>query len=260
MRKLGRLLLGLWAGAGAAFWCAFIGSIYILGAPFDRTGTWMDFWQRVFCRMILFGAGVRVRVVQKGNIPHNTACILMGNHRSYLDIPATVVALRPLAVRFVAKRELLAIPFLGWALAVSHHIKIDRSNREQAITALRAARRSMTRGIGLAMFPEGTRSPDHRLLPFKKGGFYLALDTGYPILPFSIQNSGHLFGKKSFLPRPGVITVVVHPMIPTEGKRRGDIPDLMQEVRATLLSALPESRARETEADPESPDEGIETT
>jgi 1-acyl-sn-glycerol-3-phosphate acyltransferase len=107
----------------------------------------------------------------------------------------------------------------------------------------------MTRGIGLAMFPEGTRSPDTRLLRFKKGGFHLALETGYPILPVSIQNSGKLFGKKSLLPRPGVITVVVHPPIPTEERSREEMPDLMREVRTALLSALPDARAGEAEVD-----------
>jgi 1-acyl-sn-glycerol-3-phosphate acyltransferase len=168
----------------------------------------------------------------------------MGNHSSYLDIPAVVIGLRPLGILFVAKRELLRSPFLGWALAVSHHIKIDRGNREQAVAALREARTKLRSGIALTVFPEGTRSPDGRLLPFKKGGFHMALDSEFPILPITIRGSRRLMGKKSFLPRPGTITVCVHPLRPTDGLTASDIPQLMQEVRSVIESGLEEEVRR----------------
>ena len=249
MNTVVRVLLGIWGTVAAILWIGVCGAIYLVGAIFDRTGAWTDFCQLAFCRGSLVLVGVRVRVEGRENIPPEAACILMGNHRSYLDIPASVVALRPLAILFVAKKELTFIPFLGWALAASHHIKIDRGNREQAIGALRRAKEKMGRGIALTVFPEGTRSFDSRLLPFKKGGFHLAVSAEYPILPISIRNSGELLPKGSYLPRRGEVTVVVHPMIPVTGKERVDVPGLMEEVRGVILSGLPDARTRETPAE-----------
>lgn len=241
---VGRFLLSVWAALGAGLWIALIGTLYLTGARFDRHGGWMNFWQRLFSGGILFFVGARVKVEGRENIPVDTACVLMGNHSSYLDIPAVVIGLRPLGILFVAKRELLRSPFLGWALAVSHHIKIDRGNREQAVAALREARTKLRSGIALTVFPEGTRSPDGHLLPFKKGGFHMALDSEFPILPITIRGSRRLMGKKSFLPRPGTITVCVHPLRPTDGLTASDIPQLMQDVRSDIESGLEEEVRR----------------
>lgn len=237
---VGRFLLSVWAALGAGLWIALIGTLYLTGARFDRHGSWMNFWQRLFSGGILLFVGARVRVEGRENIPAGTACVLMGNHSSYLDIPAVVIGMRPLGILFVAKRELLKSPFLGWALAVSHHIKIDRGNREQAVAALRKARTKLKSGIALTVFPEGTRSPDGHLLPFKKGGFHMALDSEFPILPITIRGSRRLMGKKSFLPRPGTITVCVHPLRFTQGLAAPDLPRLMREVRADIESGLEE--------------------
>jgi 1-acyl-sn-glycerol-3-phosphate acyltransferase len=170
----------------------------------------------------------------------------MGNHRSYLDIPAVVLGLRRLTVLFVAKRELTRIPFFGWALGASHHIKVDRGDREQAIRALREGLDRLGKGIGLVFFPEGTRSRTARLLPFKKGGFYVAVDGGFPIVPVSIRNSGYLLGKMQFLVRSGTVSVTVHPPVPTAGLARKDIPGLMAGVRRAVLSGLPDAAGEES--------------
>ncbi len=235
------VLFGIWSYFWAVFWSMVLGAFYLAGAPFDRNAVWMDLSQRLFSRSLLLSTGCRVKVEGAANIPLGSACVLMADHKSYLDIPALMVALKGMSLRFVAKRELTRIPFLGWALAVSHHVKVDRRNRDQAVTAINQASERIDRGIALVIFPEGTRSPDDRLLPFKKGGFYVAADTGYPILPVTIRNSGKLFGKRAILPRPGWITVIVHPPIPCAGRTRADLPGLSAATRAAILSALPEA-------------------
>jgi 1-acyl-sn-glycerol-3-phosphate acyltransferase len=248
VRLLGRLVLGLWGFLCAVLASVVTGSIYLLGSPFFSEPGWTDRAQRLFSWLMLLAVGIRVRVEGRENIPHGQACVLMANHRSYFDIPAVVMGLREISVLFVAKRELTRIPFFGWALGASHHIKVNRGDREQAIAALRESVQKIGEGVGLAVFPEGTRSPTNRLLPFKKGGFYVAVNTGLAILPVSIQNSGNLFGKKHRLPRPGIITLMVHPLVVTSGLTREDIPALTREVRATMLSALPDAEREESAA------------
>ncbi len=248
MNVAARVLFAAWAYFWAAIWSMFIGLLYLAGAPFDPHAVWMEFSQQLYSRTMLACFLAPVRTEGREHLPLGQACVMMADHRSYLDIPATVVALKGLSVRFVAKRELVRAPFLGWALGASHHIKVDRGNREQAVTALRQAVSRMRKGIALAVFPEGTRSPDERLLPFKKGGFYVAVDTGYPILPISIRNTGRILGKRKLLPRMGRITVIIHPPIPTAGLTRADIPALSARVREAILSGLPEAQAREPAA------------
>lgn len=243
MKLLGRLLLGVWGFLWAAVGSSLSGLLYLLGSPFLPEPWWTDTVQRLFGRLVLLSVGVRLRVEGRENIPTDGPCVLMANHRSYLDIPAVIVGLRRISVLFVAKRELVRIPFFGWALGASYHIKVNRGNREQAVAALRESVKKIGEGIGLAIFPEGTRSPVPTPLPFKKGGFYVAVDTGFPILPVSIRNSGELFGKRHRLPRPGRITLVVHPAVPTRGRERADIPALMAEVRSRIISGLPPEAA-----------------
>jgi len=248
MNTVARVLFAVWAYTWAVAWSAAIGLLYLVGSPFDPHAVWMDLSQQLYSRTMLACFLAPVRTEGREHIPLGQACVMMADHKSYLDIPATVVAMKGMSIRFVAKRELVRIPFLGWALWASHHIKVDRGNREQAVNALRQAVERMDKGIALAVFPEGTRSPDQRLLPFKKGGFYVAVDTGYPILPVSIRNSGRILGKMTLLPRMGRISVTIHPPIPTTGLTRADIPALSARVREAILSGLPEARALEAEA------------
>jgi 1-acyl-sn-glycerol-3-phosphate acyltransferase len=245
MKTAARVIFAVWAYTWAVVWSVLIGLFYLVGAPFDPHAVWMDLSQQLYSRTMLACFLAPVRTEGREHIPLGQACVMMADHKSYLDIPASVVALKGMSIRFVAKRELVRIPFLGWALWASHHIKVDRANREQAVNALRQAVERMEKGIALAVFPEGTRSPDQRLLPFKKGGFYVAVDTGYPILPVSIRNSGRILGKKALLPRMGRISVTIHPPITTAGLTRADIPALSARVREVILSGLPESRALE---------------
>jgi 1-acyl-sn-glycerol-3-phosphate acyltransferase len=243
-----RILYTIWAWIWAASTSAFFSTWHLLGAPFIRRPWWTSLSQKMYSGSLLLGIGVRIRVIGREHVPAGSSFVIMPNHRSYLDIPAIVVALPSLAVLFVAKRELCRIPFLGWALALSEHIKVDRGNREQAVTALKEAVRKIESGVGLAVFPEGTRSTGDRLLPFKKGGFHVALESGLPILPVSIRNSGRLFGKKGGLPRPGTIEVIVHPPIAVTGKGREAIPGLMKATREAILAGLPDSARLEPES------------
>jgi 1-acyl-sn-glycerol-3-phosphate acyltransferase len=236
---LGRLLFALWSFLWAVLTTSFHSVMYILAFALrsPRLALWVE---RSFYGSLLAGIGVRLHVEGRDRIPKDRSFVAMANHRSYLDIPALVLALYPTPVVLVAKKELTRIPFLGWAIAYSHHIVVDRGNREQAVLALQEAIAKIRKGIALGVFPEGTRSSARSLLPFKKGGFYVAVDSGMPILPVSISNSGRLFGKNSGLPRPGVIQVRIHPVVLPGPGGRAEIPSLLQTVRRTIVSGVPE--------------------
>jgi 1-acyl-sn-glycerol-3-phosphate acyltransferase len=185
---------------------------------------------------------VRVHVQRLGWLDPRRAYVFMSNHTSQYDVLAAVAALEEFELRWVAKKELTRIPVFGWALKHSGHIIIDRSNHEQAIASLRAARAQMEDGISVMIFPEGTRGTAGKpLLPFKKGGFMLALETGFPIVPLAIRGSGRILPRGSRFPASGDIEVVVGPPIPVAGLDRDE---LMQRVRDFLSAYVDDAHTR----------------
>jgi 1-acyl-sn-glycerol-3-phosphate acyltransferase len=162
----------------------------------------------------------------------------MSNHVSNLDPPALLPLIPGRAAVFL-KRSLTKIPILGYAFKLGEFIPVDRDGRvESAQESAAAARRVLGKGIHIATFVEGTRSRDGRLLPFKKGPFYLAKDAGAPCIPVSIHGTESMMAKGSLKIRPGAVHIVFHPPIdPAQYQTR---EELMQAVRAAIASALPE--------------------
>jgi len=193
---------------------------------------------QLWVRINLVIYGVRVRVARLAALDPSTAYVFMSNHRSQFDILATVRALEEFQLRWVAKVELTRIPVFGWAIKHTGHIIIDRSDRVQAVASLRAAREQMLEGVSVIIFPEGTRgSVDGPLLPFKKGGFMLALETGFPIVPIAVRGSGELLPRGSWQPASGEIEVVVGPPIVVEGLGRDELVERVQSFMAAQLGA-----------------------
>jgi 1-acyl-sn-glycerol-3-phosphate acyltransferase len=182
--------------------------------------------------------GVRVQHVGLENVDLSRAYIYMCNHVSNLD-PPVVIGWLPKRTSVMAKRELFRIPVLGRAMRMASLVPIERRNKEAAISSVRAAAEVLRSGLSMVVFPEGTRSPDGRLLPFKKGPFYMASETGVPILPVTVLNTDRMLPKNSFQLRPGTATIVFHrPVSPSDFTTR---EELMQAVRDAIASALPGS-------------------
>ena len=183
-----------------------------------------------------------VKVIYKGleNIdPHQTYMVI-GNHKSFLDIYA-VFSCPALHCLFVAKRELTKIPIFGLALQRSGSIIIDRSNRKQAISRLQTQGKILRRrGISIILFAEGTRTPASiRLGKFKRGGFMLATQLGLPILPLTIANSGNLQPKGKIAIKPGTITLTFGPAITTPTYHEGiNLKKIMEQTRKAIDSHL----------------------
>jgi 1-acyl-sn-glycerol-3-phosphate acyltransferase len=183
-------------------------------------------------------AGIRVETEGLENVPANTACIFMSNHVSNLDPPALIPNIPGRTSAFL-KRSLMKIPVLGWGMKLGEFVPVNRDGRVQgAMESMAAARRVLQKGIHITTFVEGTRSPDGRLLPFKKGPFYLAMEAGAPCIPVSIYGTESMMAKGSVRVRPGAAHIVFHaPIDPSSFTTR---EELMEAVRAAIASGLPE--------------------
>lgn len=193
--------------------------------------------------MIALGlSGIRYRVVGKASIPRDRAVVFCANHQSNVDPPVLFRALhRRLHVLF--KAELSKIPVLGYTFAVGGFVPVPRENREAAMRAIEQAARSIQAGNSFLIFPEGTRSRTKDLLPFKKGGFIMALKAQAPIVPVAVTGGRDAMRKGSAIVRPVLVTVRVGEAIETAGMTLADRDRLIQTVRDRIEELLRESRA-----------------
>ena len=182
--------------------------------------------------------GVRFQVEGLENIPRDRACIFMANHVSNLDPPA-LISLIPGRTSAFMKRSLMNLPVLGTGFRQGDFIAVNRSGSPAAAQeSVTAARRVLAKGVHMTTFVEGTRSPDGRMLPFKKGPFFLAMGSGAPCIPVSIHCTESILGKGSLRMHPGMAHVVFHPPIDPAGFATRE--ELMQAVRVAIASGLPE--------------------
>ncbi|MBI1940656.1 MAG: 1-acyl-sn-glycerol-3-phosphate acyltransferase [Acidobacteria bacterium] len=189
-------------------------------------------------RIVLRAAGVRLEVQGCENIPPRRAVVYMPNHQGNCDPPA-VISILP-QVRAIAKKEFFRVPILGTAMRLCGFIPVDRKNRERAIEAIEEGVKALKAGHSFMVFPEGTRSPDGRLQPFKKGVFVMALEAGAPIVPMSVSGSSKIMRKGEFVIYPGQVRITIHPSVPTEGCTLDDRDEIMDHVRRAILSGLAE--------------------
>jgi 1-acyl-sn-glycerol-3-phosphate acyltransferase len=153
-----------------------------------------------------------------------------------MDIPILLACL-PVPFRFVAKRELFRLPFLGWHLRRSGHIAVERGRPREAMKSLEEAAERVRKGTPVVLFPEGTRSRRAgRMLPFKAGSFYLAIRAGVPLVPITLNGTRHALEPDTYHVRPGQTELIIHAPISTAGLTLDDVHTLSERVRATILS------------------------
>jgi 1-acyl-sn-glycerol-3-phosphate acyltransferase len=176
----------------------------------------------------------------------------MANHASSLDIWAVFVAI-PRHIRLIAKKQLARIPFFGWVMWAGRFIFIDRQNAVAARRSIEAAGQRIRSGDSVLIFPEGTRTRDGSLGPFKKGGFHLALKAGVPIVPVALRGTRALMPRGSYLLRSGTITVILGEPIPTQGLSDEDRTTLSERVRSVVEGMLAENPSVGSSAGTQSP-------
>jgi len=223
------------------------GVLAMAGCLLMPNGNPLIWMARPWVASILLASGVRVRVQGRDRIP-DVPVLYVTNHQSHYDVMALVRAL-PGQYRIVAKKELFGIPVFGWALSLAGFIKIDRANRESAIRSLDEAAGRMRRGHAIVVFAEGTRSENGHLLPFKKGGFVLAIRSGCPIVPVTISGSRAVLGKGGRRVTPGVIDVVIGDPIPTAGLAIEDRDALLATTRRAIEAGFTPRHALDLSGD-----------
>jgi len=222
------------------FWALFVPLAALLTFPWTFLTGNADFLFRTAMWLAWTGVrltGVRVEVEGRDRFDPALTYIYMCNHTSNLD-PPIVVPLIPRRTSVLVKKELFRVPILGRAMRLGDLVPVDRANREAAIASVERAAVVLRKGLNMTVFPEGTRSRDGKLLPFKKGPFHLALETSFPVLPMTIVGTHELWPKGHFGVTAGVAKVVFHE--PIDPRQFPDRDSLMEAVRAAIESALPE--------------------
>jgi 1-acyl-sn-glycerol-3-phosphate acyltransferase len=187
--------------------------------------------RNVWAPGMLFWAGLRLRADPLPDVDWGKPHIFVMNHQSMMDIPCAFATL-PANLRFVAKHTLALVPFLGWYMWMTGMIFINRSKRQKALESLERAGKRIRQGKSIIAFPEGTRSKDGRILPFKKGPFVLACEAGVPIIPIAADGAGKVMGPGSFTLRGGPVRLRVGQPIETQGVSRDE---LLQRVHSEMI-------------------------
>ncbi len=188
-------------------------------------------------KVALLLGGVVIDVKGRENIPPDRPAIFMANHQSNFDIPILYAGL-PLQFRWLAKKELFDVPGFGYAMKRAGYIPVDRADRMKAIASMKDAAERIRQGSSVIIFPEGTRSPDGNLLPFKKGGFMLALESQAPIVPVAISGSRDLMPKHQLRIRGGTVNIRIFPPLETADRTAADRDRMMGDVQAAIASAV----------------------
>jgi len=204
------------------------------GAVDDRLASW--------CDKVVRETRMRVTVRGGEHYDRSRTYLVMSNHQSHYDVPVLYHVLGS-NLRMVAKTELFRIPVFGPAIRTAGFIEVDRSDRTSALANLAMAKQALASGTNVWVAPEGTRSRTGDLLPFKRGPFYLALDTGLPILPVSIQGTRHVLPASTVRSSSDVaVRVTIH--APLDPKVHADVPRklavtrLLEDVRAAIEGGL----------------------
>jgi 1-acyl-sn-glycerol-3-phosphate acyltransferase len=207
-----------------------LGTMSLVGGLFDSSGRWAHRCAQWWARAILWTSGVKI--VREGTLPpEHESVIFVANHSSIYDTPILFTAV-PRQLRLMAKAALGYVPFIGWHLARSGHVLVNRTN--PGVSIFKRMQRMAKQGASLFVFPEGSRTTDGELKRFKGGMFLLAIENKLPIVPLTIKGSRIVMPKGRLRVEPATVSVKVHERIPTEGLTREDARKLATRVQQLI--------------------------
>ena len=238
MRRLAAFLRATLTAAFAAFMLFIVGTPVLLYALLRRNVGPIYNLARWTVRAALRLAGVHIEVIGRERLHSPRPCIYMANHQSNVD-PPVLFAVIPPRIAFMGKKSLFSVPVLGAAMRLGDFVPVHREHPEEARASVDDALEKLNRGITFLVYPEGKRSPDGRLLPFKHGVFLLAIRAGVPIVPITVDGAERVMGKGKWEIYPGSVRVTVHAPVETRGRRPEERRHLAAQVRAAIASALP---------------------
>jgi 1-acyl-sn-glycerol-3-phosphate acyltransferase len=215
----------------------FFGIVAVLVSTFlnQRTGSYLGgvIWSRINACL----TPMIVRVKGRENIKKNDSYVVISNHQSYYDI-FVIYGWLGIDIKWVMKKELAKIPGLGFGSKKVGHIFLDRSNKRTAIESLNEAKKKLTKGTSVVIFPEGTRSTTGQLGRFKRGAFRLALDLDLPILPITISGTRRILPAGTFNILPGKVNMIIHEPISTQNYSGELLPELILKTSQIISSGL----------------------
>jgi 1-acyl-sn-glycerol-3-phosphate acyltransferase len=188
---------------------------------------------KTWARVISFVTPMRVTVIGRQHVDPLQSYVIVSNHQSQYDIFVLYGWLN-IDFKWVMKQELRKVPAIGISCERLGHIYVDRSNREAALASINAAKQRIVDGTSVLFFPEGTRSRDNRMRPFKKGAFRMALDLQLPILPITIQGTRDILPSDTMDLYPGRAMMIIHPPIAIDDYSHDTLEDLMARTRAVI--------------------------
>lgn len=228
----------LFAGPAIVLATIFFGTISLIVSFFDDTGRMQIRVARAWARMLLRVSGVRVQVEGLEQIDPGGSYVFIANHLSYMDTPVALAHI-PVQFRFLAKRGLFQIPLLGTHLSRAGHIPVPREDPRASVKTMQiAAEKIQQKNISLLIFPEGGRSHDGLLRPFKEGGAYIAIRAGAPVVPLVMTGTREVLPFGSGVVQPGDVTLRVLEPIATSGLTLKDRGALTERVRGLIAAEL----------------------
>ena len=216
-------------------WLPLMAALAAITFPFDRNRRLVGRSLRILAKLVSSTyPGWRMRLEDVPALPPGPF-IAVANHESMLDV--FLISRVPWEMKWMAKASLFRLPWIGLMFRLSGDIPIDRGDRTSGVKVLRRAREYLERGMPVMLFPEGTRSRDGRLLPFKAGAFKLAIEAGVPILPIAVHGTADGMPVSSPWVRPTRAVARFLPLVPVAGLTPEDVPRLTEEVRARIQVA-----------------------
>jgi 1-acyl-sn-glycerol-3-phosphate acyltransferase len=244
MEKLKAGMFTIWCWSGCALSTVFWGTVSILGSLVSGSGKMQHYCMRRWSKDNLWLSRARVEIEGLENINLNGPQILAANHSGLHDI-LSLSAYLPIQFRWIAKKSLFRVPFMGWHMRRSGYIAIDRENPRDAAKSIMEAADEIRNGTNAIAFPEGTRSRTGDLGGFHSGAFSLALRTGVPLVPVTLDGSYRVIIPKTLQVNPGtVIRIKIDRPIDLSSWSRGDKRKLMEDVFRIMSSNLEALRRR----------------